>query len=148
MQDRFWSKVKKEEGGCWTWQASTNRGYGLFRVDHRKPMAKVHRLSYEWVNGPVPRGLVVMHSCDNKRCVNPAHLTAGPQHENVRQAVARGLFQRGVEKPQHKLTEAQVREIRARTAAGESMAKLALEFGVSSPTVQSIVHLRKWRHVA
>lgn len=147
-RERFWSKVQKRADGCWVWTAGTHRGYGLFRVQHGRPMARAHRLSYEWAKGPIPPGLVVMHSCDNKRCVNPAHLSIGTQHENVCQAVERALMPRGQRKCNAKLSTRQVHEIRERCAAGESMRRLALEFGVSAPTVQAIVHHRKWRNVA
>lgn len=145
---RFWEKVEKRDDGCWLWKGCTLRGYGLYRVVPGQPMVKAHRLSYEWAKGPVPAGMVVMHSCDVKGCVNPAHLSVGQQKENVRQAVARNLMPRGEQKPQRKLSQAQVVEIRARAAAGESVAVLAREYGISSPNAQSIVHRRKWRHVA
>jgi hypothetical protein len=145
---RFWEKVRKSDGGCWEWTATMHRGYGIFREDPGMPMKRAHRLSFEWAHGPIPEGHVIMHSCDNKKCVNPAHLSAGPQAENVRQAVERDLVARGEQKPQRKLTERDVVSIREQACEGKSMASLALEFGVSSPTIQSIVHRRKWRHVA
>lgn len=147
-RERFWEKVKKVEGGCWLWTASTNKGYGLFREFPGLRMEMTHRISYRWAKGEIPEGAVVMHSCDNKRCVNPEHLSVGPQSENVRQAVERNLVRRGEQKPLHKLSDLAVSEIRRRAANGESGNRLAMEFGVSSPTIQAIVHRRKWRHVA
>lgn len=73
---RFWSKVDKYgPNGCWNWTASTHqRGYGSFHFDGRSRPA--HRLSYSWAKGAIPAGLQIHHTCENKRCVNPAHLIA------------------------------------------------------------------------
>ena len=86
--ERFWSKVAKGEN-CWIWQASVDRGgYGTFGFDGR--VQKAHRVAYQLVIGPIPVGLHILHSCDNPRCVNPAHLRAGSRSENMRDKVARG----------------------------------------------------------
>ena len=69
--ERFWGKVDKTEG-CWEWTGANFRGYGVFRSEGRA--RTVHRLSYEWANGPIPPGLEVDHMCFNRACVNPSHL--------------------------------------------------------------------------
>lgn len=145
---RFWEKVTIADNGCWEWTSTLHRGYGIFREEPNVSMKRAHRLSYEWENGPIPNGFVVMHLCDNKKCVNPAHLEAGPQAENVRQAADRNLLPRGEDKPQRKLNAEDVKQIRALASQGTSMASLAIKYGVCSPTIQAIVHRRKWRHVA
>jgi len=79
--------------GCWDWPASTtNAGYGNFtvKVGSRLVTHYAHRVSYEIFHGPIPYGLLVMHSCDRPVCVNPAHLRAGTQKENMREASVRG----------------------------------------------------------
>lgn len=86
---RFWSKVDKS-GDCWVWTAYVqDSGYGWFRLQGRS--VRAHRVSYELANGPIPEGLYVLHSCDNKLCVKPEHLRVGTHAENVREAVERGL---------------------------------------------------------
>lgn len=86
--DRFWSKVAKTDG-CWLWTASTARGgYGQLRVGNTT--VRAHRLSYELAFGSIPNGMSILHACDEPLCVNPAHLRAGTDADNMQDAVARG----------------------------------------------------------
>lgn len=79
----MWQHVQKAgPGGCWTWTGNISiQGYGRFCVNYRGYRA--HRLAYELLVGPIPRGLVLDHLCRNKLCVNPAHLEPVTQRENV-----------------------------------------------------------------
>lgn len=85
--ERFWHFVSKSDG-CWEWTGSRNRGYGQLSVNGTP--RKAHRISYELHFGPVPDGMVVSHSCDNPGCVNPDHLSAKPQADNLREMFAKG----------------------------------------------------------
>ena len=79
------------------------------------------------------------HKCDNPPCVNPDHLEVGSQADNVRDAVVRkrhrAIPRSGQSNPNAKLTNAQVAEIRARLAAGETGRALAVEFGVTAASI-------------
>lgn len=93
--ERFWAKVNKAPGQgpageCWEWQGCRNkRGYGQFNP-YNSTAVLSHRFSYEQRNGPIPDNCLILHSCDNASCVNPAHLKAGTQSHNMQDMAAKG----------------------------------------------------------
>lgn len=86
--------IENNENGCWLWSGAKYRnGYGWLKVFGR--VYSAHRYSYELHNGPIPEGMEILHSCDNKNCINPSHLRIGTHAENMREASERGLFPSG-----------------------------------------------------
>lgn len=148
VQTRFWPKVRVAEG-CWEWLgARQTSGYGAFRMSQPRRMVAAHRAAYELTYGPIPEGLVVCHHCDNPTCVRPDHLFLGTLADNSADMVAKRRSCAGQRHGNHKLTTAQVAEIRRLYAAGTvSQHKLAEAFGVSQPHIHRIVH-RHLRAVA
>jgi HNH endonuclease/AP2 domain len=84
----FWMKVKKRPNGCWEWAAScTKNGYGRFQINPRT--YKAHRISYFIAHGQLPVHLLVCHTCDNKKCVNPSHLFLGTSKQNTQDMISK-----------------------------------------------------------
>jgi hypothetical protein len=80
--NRFWDKVDRvDPDECWTWQAATRKGYGVFFFCGR--LVPAHRFAYELLVGSVPDGLELDHLCRNRGCVNPAHLEPVTRSVNV-----------------------------------------------------------------
>lgn len=150
---RFWSKVHPEAlSGCWLWHGCiATTGYGkAFTGSKRDGTARsdyAHRIAYRDQIGPIATGLVVRHRCDNRACVNPAHLEAGTQLENVRDAVERTAMNRGTKHGLSKLTDDAVRDIRASVLRGERTRDVAARHGVVHSCVVNIAASRRWRHV-
>ena len=91
LAKRFELKATKEESGCLKWTGALNtNGYGRFKLCGVGIDA--HVASWRIANKgiAVPIGFVVMHSCDNKTCVNPEHLSIGTQSENMKDAYRKG----------------------------------------------------------
>lgn len=71
-------------GPCWLWRGATFKGHsGRYAIAGRRPVIKVWHWTWEQVNGPIPAGLVLDHLCHNTICVNPDHLEAATQRENI-----------------------------------------------------------------
>jgi hypothetical protein len=145
---RFDAKVMPElNSGCWLWTGAVNvSGYGLFYIGW--DVLRAHRYSYERANGKLKDGQVVMHKCDNPICVNPSHLAAGSQLENIADMIAKKRARRGIFKGEDnasaKLTEGAVRSIRA---SSMSLAELSMQYDVAKTTVWCIKTGKSWRHI-
>lgn len=86
---RFWKYVKKARG-CWKWTGSHQKqGYGLVYRKNGSRLAS--RISWELHNGPIPKGMLILHKCDNPPCTKPAHLEVGDHRKNLIDAYERGL---------------------------------------------------------
>jgi hypothetical protein len=85
------SKIKIDENGCWIWQGSTINGYGQAGFPDRK-QSSAHRLSYKTHKGDIPDGVLVLHRCDVRNCVNPDHLFLGTHSDNIHDCIDKGRW--------------------------------------------------------
>ena len=148
---RFWAKVDRSNpDGCWLWTAALSKGYGNAWTGTRQIQAP--RFAWILTHGEIPDGAQVLHDCpggDDPRCCNPAHLWLGTNADNQRDAVRKGRHAdvRGQRNGMAKLTEEQVRAIRAERAAGATLTAIAARYGVSFPLVSMICSRKVWYHV-
>ena len=151
---RFWAKVKRgADNECWEWTAARFKsGYGAIQFGGRGGRKfRAHRVSFALANnGELPDGLNICHACDNPPCVNPAHLYAGTQADNMSDMKTKGRLVNptGERHGESKLTAADVIAIRAASANGEIQRTIATRFGVTRSQVSNIVNRKSWTHIA
>jgi len=147
--DRFWSKVDKDgPNGCWEWVSFIHLGYGQFWLNGRSQ--KTHRVSWVMHNGDIPKGLMVCHHCDNRKCVNPEHLFIGTAADNAADMVAKGRAYRpmGEKHGMAILNEEKVKEIKMWLAIGCLQRHISTAYGICESTINHINTGRQWGHVA
>lgn len=140
--ERFWFYVVKSES-CWPWRGAKDLGgYGVFGINYNT--IKAHRFSYWIMTGPVPADLCVCHHCDVPGCCNPRHLFLGTITENLADAFRKRRHSHGARHAASKLSDADIRLIRA---SNLPRVKLAKQFGVTRRNVAMILNSKTWRHV-
>lgn len=149
---RFWARVDRSGGdsACWPWTRYKDpNGYGFLSFMARREGA--HRVAYTIGVGEIPSGLLVCHRCDNPPCCNPAHLFVGTIADNGRDALSKGRCRwgvlRGSDNRHAKLSDSDVRSIRALCAQGHTQISVGRRFGVRQSCVSEIVRGKRWTHV-
>lgn len=160
--ESFWARVKRSSpSACWEWQGSvTGGGYG--NLVYQGVAVQAHRLAYALHTGGISlqtgfRELgkakrykrFVLHSCDNRRCCNPAHLFLGSLRTNMLDAYAKGRkIQPRSGHANAKLSPAQVREIRRLYAAGGALqVALAKTYNVSQRVISLVVRYETYKDI-
>lgn len=150
IRKHFWDGVQiGSQTECWPWMRRRFwTGYGVFFVNRRGRTAS--RFAYEFSIGPIPEGLRVLHTCDNRACCNPAHLFVGTARENTQDCISKGRFKiiPGSGNHNAKLDEQKVTEIRTLYQSGLSLGELSKRFNVSQSNIYRVVNRLMWRHVA
>jgi hypothetical protein len=160
---RFERNLAPSNGaGCRIWTGRVNAwGYGCFSVksaEHgRFRPVLAHRFAYERVHGPIPKGMILLHSCDTPACCAVEHLALGTHADNMADMkrkgrhragrVVAGLKRRGEAHPLAKLTVRDVATIRQLAAEGVFQKVIAQRFGITQTGVSRIVRRVVWKDV-
>lgn len=158
--EKFWNKVDKTpglgpQGTCWEWQGRLDKvGYGITafgrdnKVPGRKGAQRAHRISYELlIDKDLPTSSILMHKCDNRKCVNPAHLSPGTQGENVYDMVEKRRHIKGEQVHNAVLKVSDVESIRLHSLAGYDLIAISDILGTSRSTVRSALQKANWKSV-
>lgn len=131
-QQRFEEKVKKMDSGCHEWQSVLHRdGYGKFYYNGNQIPA--HRAAYQIYKGEIG-GFMVLHTCDNRLCVNPEHLYLGNAKQNTADMHERG---RNVGNTKYSLDL--VNEAKEMYASGMTQQQIANKLGIDQTTISKYV---------
>lgn len=140
IEERFWRNVKKGHG-CWEWVGGINStGRGIFWLNGKTP--KTHRVSYELNVGMIPKGQLVLHKCDNGKCVRPDHLFLGTFKDNTRDMFSKGRANRpkGEKHWRTKLKDTDINVIRGLWLTQHIQQKeIAKRFNVSQGYISEII---------
>ena len=146
IKDRLMSHVGvNNDTGCWEWTAHRNNyGYGMIGVNGHTMTA--HRVSFSIFKGPIPDGHVVMHACDNPKCINPEHLSTGTRSDNMKDCRDKSrLVVPSMSHDSHwnsRLTEEDVHAIRKSALSNR---ELSTSYNVSISTIWKIRKGLLWR---
>lgn len=151
IEDRLNSYIDKT-GDCWVWTRDTyNYGYGKLSIGKSKQI-RAHRYMYEKTYGEIPKGMNVLHKCDNPKCVKPEHLFLGTQKDNVSDMMrkGRGGYRsfKGEEHVNSKLKDVDIIKIKDLWNSGLFLQReIAEQMGVSQQVISKIVNGVTWKHV-
>ena len=144
---RFETFFQKDKG-CWDWEGALGGGsYGSFSIKHKS--IRAHRFAYAVYIGELDDDLVIMHTCDNRKCVNPSHLRQDTQKANIIDCVAKGRWVNncGSKHGLSKLTEKDISEIRSLRKQGRKQQEIADIFDIDQGMVSNILLNKNWKHV-
>lgn len=149
---RFWIKFERPKIGCWNWKAGLDScGYGSINKGLWKSgNVRASRIAWMFWYGPIPKGMCVLHHCDNRKCVNPEHLYLGTPADNARDRVTRNREpdRTGINNGRAKLTEEQIRIIRQKyTGKYGELTKFAKKYGVSATSILYAIQGKTWKKV-
>lgn len=120
---------------CWEWKGARHPfGHGQKRF--RGKVQYTHRIAWEWVNGPIPEGMCVLHKCDNPPCCNPNHLFLGTNQDNVRDRCSKGRTAKGEFHYRAKISDDEIMIIRK--LQGFTNRQIGSIFGISQPYVSRL----------
>lgn len=138
---RFCNKIKKDEAtGCWNWIGATVGNYGCFRIDSSVCLA--HRVSMHLFKGTPLKAHsrkegLVLHKCNNSKCVNPNHLYVGNQTDNIKDCTNAG--RRGTRGSTFSVQEINTMKI-LRNVNGYTLQAIADYYNVTKSAIHHILN--------
>lgn len=127
--------VKIPFAGCWIWMGSCKNGYGRASILGKETYA--HRYVHERLVGPVPLGMYVLHRCDTRCCINPAHLFIGTHAQNLQDMATKGRHWN------QRLGRDDMDAIRKMAAGGVARVKIAAHVGCSASRISALLNGKK-----
>ncbi len=144
--EAFLKKVYPIGEGCWLWMGYLySNGYGCVNFKRKGYLA--HRISYMHFKGPIDSNREIMHSCQNRSCINPNHLSLGTHQQNMAEMKLLNRHAHGERAGGSKLTEKEVIEILTLLEDDIKISVIAKIYNVSNCTISDIKHRRSWKHV-
>ena len=153
--DRFWSKViipsdyENQVKQCWEWQAGKDKdGYGYFHI-RTGTKYRSHRFSYEYYFGIIPDKMLICHTCDNPSCVNPYHLFAGTNTDNLQDMSAKCRGTIGAKNVNAAFVDQDIVDIIEGVSSNKysGITEIMNIYHVSRPTIHRIFNGETWAHV-
>lgn len=139
VKARLLAKIAKNDvTGCWDWQAASRGvGYGCLKIEGK--VIDAHRASYMVHVGPIPPRRLVLHSCDNRACVNPEHLFLGMWTTNIRDAIDKGRMVPFKATRTEPLTDDELTQLRRDYRGGVSQRVLCRKYSVAPTTLKRLL---------
>ena len=145
VKERFRSYVSVDLNKCWIWFGGLCKGYAQFALNGNSVRAA--RWIYELVNGPIPEGYDLHHTCFVKKCVSPYHLVPVTHREHAQIHAKLGAWA-GLRNGNTKRTEIEVLTIKfCNQHLMLPASHIAKVMGIPRRSVYSITRGEVWNHL-
>jgi hypothetical protein len=138
-----------DENGCFICTSHKVNAFGYPEVHVNGKRYVMSRFVYQEMFGDIPEGLVIRHTCDNRRCINPEHLETGTKADNTRDMMERGrhVSVNGEKAYFSKLTNDKVLKLRTLYDEGFNYHELSEMFQITYRTAYDVVTRKTWKHI-
>lgn len=140
---RLFARCRKDANGCWVWQGTKCREHYarlLLHIGKDQRNIGLNRLIYTYFFGPIPDGLLVLHSCDNPACICPRHLRVGTASENQQESFDKGRNS-GQTNRTRDFSKPLLDEVWRRYVYGEPIAHLIRSTGLNRKRINAIIKI-------